>query len=371
MIHYELDGNPNSPTLIFSNSLGSDLTMWDWVLPKLKDQFQILRYDTRGHGQSEVLPGPYTLDQLGQDVIDLLNALHIEKVYFCGLSLGGLTGQWLGIHHPNRLLKLVVCNTAARIGTVEGWNERIAAVQKTGVADMASNILNRWLTADYCQANPDVEQTLLAMISRSPSDGYAACCAALRDADLRDQIDQIPIPTLVITGQADPVTTVADGQFIAQEVPDSVLRQLQAMHLSAVEAADAFADALLSFLNPPIANVYSIGTTTRRAVLGDAHVDRAVANTTDFTADFQSFITRYAWGEIWTRPGLSRHSRSLITLSMLIALNREAEFKMHVRAAFNNGVTMDEIKEIIMHSALYCGLPAANTAFHWMSDMKV
>uniref|UniRef100_UPI0035B63C77 4-carboxymuconolactone decarboxylase n=1 Tax=Fibrella rubiginis TaxID=2817060 RepID=UPI0035B63C77 len=119
----------------------------------------------------------------------------------------------------------------------------------------------------------------------------------------------------------------------------------------------------MSFLSPTSAGLYDVGMTTRRAVLGDAHVDRATANTTPFTADFQDFITRYAWGDIWTRPGLPRHSRSLITLAMLIALNREAEFRMHVRAAFNNGVTVEEIKEIIMHSALYCGLPAANAAF--------
>lgn len=363
-IHYQLDGMPGKPVLVFSNSLGSDLSMWDWVLPTLRPHFRILRYDTRGHGQSAVSAGPYTIEQLGMDVIGLLDTLQIDKAYFCGLSLGGLTGQWLGIHQADRFHKLVVCNTAARIGSIDGWNERIESVGQTGVAAMAPTILSRWLTNAYRQANPDVEQTLLTMISRSPSEGYAACCAALRDADLRDQIHKIAIPTLVITGQYDPVTTVADGQFIGQEVSNALLVQLRASHLSAIEAADAFVDALLRFLSPVETDILEAGVVMRRAVLGNTHVDRAMANATDFNADFQQFITRYAWGDIWTRPGLPRHSRSLITLAMLIALNREAEFMMHVRAAFNNGVTIDEIKEVIMHSALYCGLPAANAAFH-------
>jgi 3-oxoadipate enol-lactonase / 4-carboxymuconolactone decarboxylase len=373
-LHYQLDGLADKPVLMLSNSLGSDLSMWDWLLPKLLPHFRILRYDTRGHGQSVVTPEPYTLEQLGTDVIDLLDAFQIDKAYFCGLSLGGLTGQWLGIYHPDRLHKLVVCNTAARVGTVDGWNERIEAVRQTGVVAMAPAILSRWITDGYKQTHPDVEHKLLAMIRRSPAEGYAACCAALRDADLRDQINQITLPTLVITGQYDPVTTVADGQFIGQEVPNALLVQLRSAHLSAVEAVDAFADVLLSFLNVPgmdvpgmdvsATDLFAIGMATRRSVLGDAHVDRANVNTTEFNADFQEFITRYAWGDIWTRPGLSRHSRSLITLAMLIALNRETEFIMHVRAAFNNGVTIDELREVIMQSALYCGLPAANAAFH-------
>ena len=364
MIHYQFDGLAHGTVLVFSNSLGSDLRMWDWVLPKLRPHFRILRYDTRGQGQSEVTPGPYTIDQLGQDVIDLLDAHGIQKAHFCGLSLGGLTGQWLGIHHGNRLYKLVVANTAAHIGTVEGWNDRINAVQTNGVAAIAPAILSRWLTKPFKQTHPDIEQRLLAMIGNSPTAGYAACCHALRDTDLRDKIRHINVPTLVIAGQHDTVTTVADGQFIGQEVPNSLLRQLPAAHLSAIEAADAFAATLLSFLGQSNTALFDEGMTTRRAVLGDTHVDRANANINEITADFQAFITRYAWGEIWTRPGLNHHSRSLITLAMLIALNREAEFKMHVRAAFNNGVTVDEIKEVVMHSALYCGLPAANAAFH-------
>jgi 3-oxoadipate enol-lactonase/4-carboxymuconolactone decarboxylase len=362
-LHYQFDGLATGPTLLFSNSLGSDLSMWDWLIPQLKNKFRILRYDTRGHGKSAVPDGPYTLDQLGGDVITLLDALKINTVYFCGLSLGGLTGQWLAINHADRLLKLVVSNTAARIGTVANWNERIDTVLETGLRAMAPPIVNRWLTEAYQSANPTVAEALVAMIGQTSPQGYASCCAALRDADLQPLISQIRVPTLVIAGRADPVTTVADGQFMAEQIPDALLRMLPAAHLSAIEAADAFAAALIAFLPEPEWARYAQGMQTRRAVLGDAHVDRANAQTTLFTVDFQDFITRYAWGDIWTRPGLPRHSRSLITLAMLIALNRETEFKMHVRAAFNNGVTVNELKEVIMQSALYCGLPAANAAF--------
>jgi 3-oxoadipate enol-lactonase/4-carboxymuconolactone decarboxylase len=368
-IHYQVDGLATGPTLLLSNSLGSDLTMWDWLIPHLQPHLTILRYDTRGHGKSAVPDGPYTLDQLGGDVITLLDALNIEKAHFCGISLGGLTGQWLGINYPDRLLKLVVSNTAARLGTVAGWNERIDTVQQTGLTSMDPAIVNRWLTEAYQTANPAIVARLVTMIGQTSPQGYTACCAALRDADLRETIRRIEVPTLVIAGSADPVTTVADGQFLAEQIPTSLLRILPASHLSAVEAADAFAGTLLDFLHVPEPDSYETGMTTRRAVLGDAHVDRSIANMTPFNGDFQDFITRYAWGDIWTRPGLPRHSRSLITLAMLIALNRETEFKMHVRAAFNNGVTVDELKEVIMQSALYCGLPAANAAFQAAQDV--
>ena len=368
--HYRFDGLTTGPVLVFSNSLGSDLTMWDGIVEKLRSQFRILRYDTRGHGQTPASDGPVSLADLGQDVLGLLDALAIPTVYFCGLSMGGLIGQWLAIHHPERIKKLVLCNTAAQIGTATTWNERIETVRQQGVSAIADAVLDRWLTADFRQANPDKLANLLTMFRSTSDEGYVACCAAIRDADFRDVIQRISAPTLIMAGTYDPVTTVADGAFIQEKIPNAQLRELPSAHLSAVEAADTFAQVLNAFLaeSTPERVAYDAGMAVRRAVLGDDHVDRANAEITDFSADFQGFITRYAWGEIWTRPGLSRHHRSLITLSMLIALNRETEFKMHVRAALNNGVTIDEIKEVIMHSALYCGLPAANAAFHWLSD---
>lgn len=375
-MHYQLDGLEQGPVVLFSNSLGSDLTMWDEVVVRLQPQVRILRYDTRGHGQTPASPSPVSIDDLGRDVIGLLNALNIQTIYFCGLSMGGLIGQWLAIHYPERISKLILCNTAAKIGTPSMWNERMETVSQQGVSVIAEAVLERWLTPEFRRANPATLTRLLAMFRANTDAGYIACCAAIRNTDLRHDIHRITAPTLIIVGTYDPVTTVADGQFMEKEIPNARLHELPAAHLSAVEAADTFAPILSAFLTQSTQektssefDTYDRGMALRRAILGDAHVDRANAETTEFNADFQEFITRYAWGEIWTRPGLSRHSRSLITLGMLIALNREAEFKMHVRAAFNNGVTVDEIKEVIMHSALYCGLPAANAAFHIASDI--
>ncbi len=372
-MHYQLDGPAQGPVLVFSNSLGADLTMWDAVVNQLTPSLRVLRYDTRGHGQTPASVGPVTITDLGTDVVALLDALSIPRVIFCGLSMGGLIGQWLAIHHPERIDKLILSNTAAKIGTLDSWNERIETVSQHGVSAIADAALDRWLTPEYSRNNPDVRTRLLNQFKATTKTGYVACCMAIRDADFRETIRRINAPTLVITGTQDPVTTVSDGQFMQDAIPNARLVELPAAHLSAVEVADAFARTLNTFLADselsPNQPAYEAGMAVRRAVLGDAHVDRANAGITDFTADFQDFITRYAWGEIWTRPGLSRHQRSLITLGMLIALNRETEFKMHVRAALNNGVTPDEIKEVIMHSALYCGLPAANAAFHAASEV--
>ncbi len=365
--NYRIDGTPNSLVLVFSNSLGTDMRMWDAVVPLLLPYFRIVRYDTRGLGKSEVTPSPYTVAQLGRDVIDLLDQLDLDKVYFCGLSMGGQIGQWLGIHHPQRLHKLVLCNTAAKIGTPKVWNDRIELIQREGLTAIWEGTQKVWFRETYIQDHPAQLSDLQKMFITNSVLGYSHCCAAVRDADFREKLREIIIPTLVVTGEEDPATTVADAKYMVGEIPDAALQVLPARHIPSIEQPQAFAQTLVDFL---------VGTTTfekgmhvRRTVLGDAHVDRANKNKNPFTADFQAFISHYAWGEIWTRPGLNKHNRSLITLAMMIALNRREEFKMHVKAALHNGVTLDEIKEVILQSGIYCGLPAANDAYH--SAMEV
>ncbi|GAB3014728.1 bifunctional 3-oxoadipate enol-lactonase/4-carboxymuconolactone decarboxylase PcaDC [Spirosoma pulveris] len=366
-INYQLQGTPNSPVLIFSNSLGAEMMMWDDLLPFLLPYFRVLRYDTRGHGGSETTSGPYTIDLLGQDVIDLMDSLNIEQAYFCGLSMGGLIGQWLGIHQPHRFKKLVLSNTGAKIGNDERWNGRIATINEHGLQAIVDDTMERWFTESFRRENPERVADTKAMFLRSPVDGYAACCAAIRDADFREKLGQLSVDTLVITGDEDPVTNVEQAEFLRDRIPNAQLAILPARHLASTELPQPYAQVLINFLVGE--STFDKGMHVRRTVLGDAHVDKANSQITDFTADFQQFITNYAWGEIWTRPGLSKHNRSLITLSMLIALNRKAEFQMHVRAALNNGVSAAEIQEVIMQSALYCGLPAANEAFHAASDI--
>lgn len=365
--NYKIQGTPNSPVLIFSNSLGSEMMMWDEVVPYLLPYFRVLQYDTRGHGGSEKTPEPYTIALLGQDVIDLLDQLNISEAYFCGLSMGGLIGQWLGLNYPNRIKKLIVCNTGAKIGNDERWNGRIETLKAHGMQAIVEDTMERWFTEDFRVKNPQRVAETHAMFLRSNVEGYCNCCAAIRDADFREELQKVSVETLVITGDEDPVTNVEQAEFIANEIPDSHLRILHARHLSATELPKEFAETIIEFIAGE--TIFEKGMHVRRTVLGNAHVDKAIGNINSFNADFQEFITKYAWGEIWTRPELAKREKSLITMAMLIALNRPAEFKMHVKAAFNNGVTIAEIKEVIMQSAIYCGLPAANDAFHLAMDV--
>ncbi len=379
-INYKLQGTPNSPVLVFSNSLGSEMMMWDELVPYLLPFFRILQYDSRGHGGSEITPEPYTIDLLGNDAIDLLDQLGIETAYFCGLSMGGLIGQWLGINRPDRIKKLVISNTGAKIGNDERWNGRIETIRQHGMQAIVEDTMERWFTESFRQNRPERVAETKAMFLRSDITGYSNCCAAIRDADFREQLQNNTVETLVITGDEDPVTNVEQAEFLANNIPNAQLKVLHARHLASTELPKKYAEVLIDFLVeksvPPFPTGerardrgYDRGMHVRRTVLGNEHVDRANAKINDFNTDFQDFITRYAWGEIWTRPELSKHDRSLITMAMLIALNRKAEFKMHVKAAFNNGVTVAEIKEVIMQSALYCGLPAANEAFHTAEEV--
>lgn len=367
-MNYKIQGTPNSPVLIFSNSLGSEMMMWDELLPHLLPYFRVVQYDTRGHGKSHFsLDNGKTIAELGQDVIKLMDDLNIEKAYFCGLSMGGLIGQYLGINHPNRFHKIVLSNTGAKIGNDERWNGRIATIAENGMQAIVDDTMERWFTEDFRKNNPQRVAETHAMFLRSNVQGYSNCCCAIRDADFREQLQNFGVEALVITGDEDPVTNVEQAEFIVSKIPNATLKVLPALHLAATELPKEYAQVLIDFFAGEA--TFDKGMHVRRTVLGDAHVDRANSKINDFNADFQEFITKYAWGEVWVRPNLSKHNRSLITMAMLIALNRQAEFKMHVRAAFNNGVSVDEIKEVIMQSALYCGLPAANEAIHAAEDV--
>ena len=248
-IRYELTGDPGLPVLVMSHSLGVDLTMWEPQLAALAPHVRVLRYDTRGHGGSSVAEGPYTAADLGGDVLALLDALDVQQASFCGLSMGGVVGQWLGIHAQDRILKLVLADTAAKIGTEEGWNTRIETVLRDGLEPVVPGTLERWFTAPFRAAEPETIARTAAVLGATSAKGYAGCCAAIRDADFRRSIAQIGVPTLVITGSGDPVTPPADGRFMADSIAGSRYVELAAAHLSNVEAAGAFNEALLAFLS--------------------------------------------------------------------------------------------------------------------------
>ena len=365
--NYKIQGTPNSPVLIFSNSLGTEMMMWEELVPYLLPYFRVIRYDTLGHGSSEKPEGEYKMYTLGLQVIVLMDSLNIDKAYFCGLSMGGLVGQWLGINHPERFHKFAISNTGAKIGNDESWNGRIKALNKGGMKAIADETSAIWFTSEFRNAEPAKIKLYKEMFLRSEVNGYCGCCAAIRDSDFREDLGKISVPTLVITGDQDAVTTIDHAQFLVENIEGASLALLPARHLAATEFPEQFANVLLKFFTGE--STFDKGMHIRRTVLGNEHVDNASSKINNFNGDFQNFITNYAWGEIWSRPGLSKHNRSLITMAMLIALNRPNEFKMHVKAAFNNGVTKEEIKEVIMQSALYCGLPAANDAIHLAEEV--
>ena len=247
-IHYRFDGNEDGPVVIFSNSLGTNLSMWDAQLPALAARFRVLRYDTRGHGESSVTPGPYSIMQLGRDVVRLLDELEIERAHFCGLSMGGMTGMWLGVYAATRIERLVLCNTAAKIGTPEIWNARIEAVRQGGMAAIADAVIQRWFTPAFIARAPDAIERTRQVILSTPPEGYIANCAAIRDMDQRETISRISTSTLVITGARDPVATPSDARYIIERVAGAHYAELDAAHLSNIEAADRFTQVLLQFL---------------------------------------------------------------------------------------------------------------------------
>jgi 3-oxoadipate enol-lactonase len=247
-LHYEENGRVNSPVLVLSNSLGSNLHMWDKVLPALKKSLRVLRYDTRGHGKSSVPPPPYSIDQMGSDLLSLMDHLSIDRAHVCGLSLGGLVSLWLGIHAPERFERLIFANTAARIGTRDGWEQRIAMVQNSGMDGLALQTPERWFTPAYREQHPAEMETIRHMIATTDPNGYCGCCATLRDTDLRGEIAAIEAPCLVITGTHDPATPPADGLAIHSALRNSNLVEFDAAHLSAWEKAEEFAAAVLAFL---------------------------------------------------------------------------------------------------------------------------
>jgi 3-oxoadipate enol-lactonase len=247
-IHYQLNGDAGKPVLVLSNSLGTSLDMWSPQVPVLTERFQVLRYDTRGHGKSEVTPGPYSIPTLGNDVLGLLDHLGIAKANFCGLSMGGITGMWLASEHPQRFDRLVLSNTAALIGPPENWTTRAEKVRAEGMAAIASAVVARWLTPDFAQKRPDLVTHLESMLVATNAEGYAANCYAVRDADLRSALKRIQAPTLVIAGRGDMPTPPSDAAFLVASISGARYVELEAAHLSNWEQSEKFLAALLEFL---------------------------------------------------------------------------------------------------------------------------
>lgn len=370
-VNHRVEGPAAAPALLLINSIGSDLSIWEPILPELLRHFRVIRYDQRGHGASPVPQGPYEIGDLGADALALLDRLGVQRAHVAGTSLGGMVGLWLAVHAPERVERLAVLCSSARLGPPESWRERAALVRERGSSAVARAGVGRWFTAQFAQRHPELIARYEAMVSQTPAEGYAACCEAIARWDITAELPKISAPTWILSAEADPATPPSHGYLMAGLIPDARIDVVAgAAHLAFAERPGFVSRLLIDHLQghpdlspAPDPERAKRGERVRREVLGDAHVDRAKANTTPLTAPFQDFITRYAWGEIWSRPGLTRAERSIVTLSVLAALQHEEELAMHLRAALRNGLTEAQIQEVLLQVGLYAGVPVANRAF--------
>jgi 3-oxoadipate enol-lactonase/4-carboxymuconolactone decarboxylase len=385
VLHHEIDGRAHGGAsggvpLLLGSSIGTSGALWAAsVLALTRAGHTVIRWDLPGHGASPagLLPAGAraTVADFAALVLELIDSLGVARFDYAGDSFGGAIGMWLAVHHPDRVNALAVLCSSAHFGDPGPWRTRARSVRSEGavaIARLAETAPDRWFPAGAPIRTSAAAAELRAVHRAADPAAYAACCEAIAAFDISAELDAITAPTLVIAGRQDRVTPPSHARELADGIADSTLIELAGVgHLAPVESPGPVAAALASHFGGHLpasdrstaAARHAAGMRVRRDVLGDAHVDRAVAQTTPFTAPFQDLITRYAWGEIWTRPGLDRRTRSCITLTALVAQGRLDELAMHVRAARANGLTQDEIGEVLLQSAVYCGVPAANSAF--------
>jgi 3-oxoadipate enol-lactonase/4-carboxymuconolactone decarboxylase len=364
----QLGGGPGLPLLVLGPSLGTSATsLWSGCAARLADAFHLVAFDLPGHGRNQPVSAGIGFDmaELAQGVLGLVDRVQAERgdtdapFGYAGDSIGGAVGLQLLLDVPDRLRSAVLLCTGARIGDPDSWQERADLVRRAGTPAVVEASVRRWFAAGFLDREPTAAATLLHALQEADRFGYAACCEALAAFDVRDRLDEIAAPVLAVAGSEDEPTPVDGLRLIADGVKDGRLVVLDRVaHLAPAEAPAEVAQLVREHCG-----AVHPGMQVRREVLGDSHVDRALAGTTDFTRDFQELITDYAWGRIWTRPGLDRRSRSMITLTALVARGHQEELALHLRAARRNGLSADEIKEVLLQAAIYCGVPDANTAF--------
>lgn len=248
IIHAELEGPQSAPVLMLSNSLGTDLHMWDEQSAPLTRHFRLLRYDRRGHGKSGAPRGPYTMERLGRDALGVLDGLGIQKVNWCGLSMGGMVGMWLGANAANRIERLILSNTAAHFPDPTAWDARIKAVREVGLPGIVDANMERWFTKGFRERAPQTIAKMREMFVGTNVEGYVGCGEAIRDMDHRPLLPRIAAPTLVIAGRHDPATTLEAGEYIKDHVPAARIAILEAAHISNLEQPQVYADTVLGFL---------------------------------------------------------------------------------------------------------------------------
>ena len=363
----DFGGPDGAPLLLLGPSLGTTAsTLWSEVAAKLATAIRVVAWELPGHGRCQRTE-PFTIADLSTAVLALADELGTETFSYAGDSVGGCVGLQLMLDAPDRVTSATLLCTGAAIGTPEGWRDRAATVRAQGMESMIAASEQRWFGPGFTRREPGITAALLDALAGVDAESYALACEALATFDVTGRLYEVVAPVLAVAGEADLPTPPDSLQRIVSGVKAGRLVVLDGVgHLAPAEAPADVAALIAEHVgvaSHTTDDVHRAGTAVRREVLGDAHVDRAVAGTTAFTADFQHMITEYAWGTIWTRPGLDRRSRSMITLTALVARGHHEELVMHLRAARRNGLTNDEIKELLMQTAIYCGVPDANTAF--------
>ncbi|MFG3497002.1 4-carboxymuconolactone decarboxylase [Streptomyces sp. NPDC047928] len=404
-LQYRTDGPDDAPVLILGPSLGTTWHMWDRQIPELTRHWRVLRFDLPGHGGAPAEPAVAVAD-LTDRLLATLDALGVQRFGYAGCSIGGAIGTDLALRAPHRLASLALVASSPRFGTADEFRQRGVIVRTNGLEPIARTAPERWFTPGFAAAQPAIVDWAVQMVRTTDAGCYVAACEALAAFDVRAELGRVGVPTLVLVGSDDRVTGPAEARTLVAGIPDARLAVVPgASHLAPVEQPGAVTDLLVRHFSsgwqdtlaaipvpPPVAatatppqaaapladaapppaaepagtrrpDPYDAGLKIRREVLGDAHVDRALAAADDFTADFQELITRYAWGEVWTRDGLDRRTRSCVTLTALVAGGHLDELAFHTRAALRNGLTPAEIREVLIQAAVYCGVPAANAAF--------
>jgi 3-oxoadipate enol-lactonase / 4-carboxymuconolactone decarboxylase len=360
------------PLLLLGNSIGtSGAALWSASAAFLGERFHVVAWDLPGHGENtEPVATGFTMGELAAGVMAFADRVLTERgepggaLYYAGDSLGGAVGLQVLLDAPDRIIAAVLLCTGAKIGDADGWRERARQVRASGTAVVVNQSVDRWFAPGFLEREPQVGSRLLDSLRAADPEAYALACEALADFDVRSRLGEIAVPVLAVAAAEDIATPPESLAEIADGVQRGALQLLDGVaHLAPAEAPEEVARLIMAHFEGPVADRYAAGMRVRREVLGDDHVDRATAAATDFTRDFQQLITEYAWGTIWTRPGLDRRSRSMITLTALVARGHHEELAMHVQAARRNGLSVDEIKEVLLQTAIYCGVPDANTAF--------
>jgi 3-oxoadipate enol-lactonase / 4-carboxymuconolactone decarboxylase len=363
LVGTDFGGPQDAELLLLGPSVGtSAATLWGVAAERLAARFHVVGWDLPGHGRSPA--GLFRIPDLAAGVLALADEIAPGATFhYAGDSIGGAVGLQLLLEAPERVTSAVLLCTGAAIGQPADWAARAATVRASGTEAIRDLAAQRWFAPGFTERRPHIADELLGALRAADDESYAQACEALADFDLTDRLAEIATPVLAIAGAHDIATPPESLERIASGVKDGRLVVLDGVaHLAPAEAPDRVARLIVDHLvsRDP---VYDAGIAVRRDVMGDAHVDRAIAGTSEFTEEFQELITRYAWGTIWTRPGLDRRSRSLITLTALVAGGHHEELGWHIRAARRNGLTNDEIKELLMQTAIYCSVPSANSAF--------